>query len=303
MTEYAPQAILDLFAQVKAAFPSAINAGVIGDKAHTYGYHRGRAFVSSSDYSVQYAEDKEGDNQAACGLDISWNKASDQYEVSKRLLAAKTDSRMAACREFYGSTDGVNVCGWDYKGGYAVTSDSSHLWHIHISFLRKYANDTGALARIGDVIAGTSGGKDEDMPQHVSLNRTSAIRLEPGVAVDIKWDQCNEDKGAVFPGGADNPIARLNLDGAFYVSTFTASAKIVPRGSVVHTRLVFCELDGTETGQSPALESASVGQTVTDLVDVRSYKANKGKGIKVRVQSNAGITLESCQWRVLYWRL
>jgi hypothetical protein len=85
--------------------------------------------VSSSDYSVaDYPQDRKGDGQAACALDISWSDASDQYTVSKRLLNAKNDARMKkAVREFYGSTNGEVVCGWDYQGGYAVTSDDSHL--------------------------------------------------------------------------------------------------------------------------------------------------------------------------------
>ncbi len=35
MTEYAPAAITDLFNQVKAAIPSALMGGIIGDSAHT----------------------------------------------------------------------------------------------------------------------------------------------------------------------------------------------------------------------------------------------------------------------------
>jgi hypothetical protein len=77
---------------------------------------------------VQLSQDKKGDGEAACALDISWSKASDQYTVSQRLLNAKNDTRMKkAVREFYGSTDGVEVIGWDYQGQYAVTSDDSHL--------------------------------------------------------------------------------------------------------------------------------------------------------------------------------
>lgn len=140
MTEYAPKAIGQLFDAIKAGVPSAQNAGVIGDSAHTYGYHRGRDFVSSSDYSCQYSEDKQGDGQAACGLDISWKNASDQYTVSQRLLNAKNDSRMYACREFYGSTDGKKVIGWDFKGGYSVTSDDSHLLRSGISTYRYCGN-------------------------------------------------------------------------------------------------------------------------------------------------------------------
>lgn len=154
MTEYAPAAITGLFNTIKASIPSAILAGIIGDSAHTYGYHRGRNYVSGSDYSAQLAPDKKGDGEAASALDISWGNANDQYTVSQRLLNAKNDSRMDPCREFYGSTDGRNVTGWDYYGNYSVTSDDSHLWHIHLSILREYCNNQSALQGIAAVITG-----------------------------------------------------------------------------------------------------------------------------------------------------
>jgi hypothetical protein len=158
MTEYAPAAIQGLFNQIKAAIPAALMGGILGDSAHTYGYHRGRNYVAGDDYSVQYPEDQQGDGEAASALDLSWSDAQWQYTVSQRLLNAKNDSRMYACREFYGSTDGRVVCGWDYVGGYPVSSDSSHLWHIHLSILRKYANDSAALSGIASVITGGAGG-------------------------------------------------------------------------------------------------------------------------------------------------
>lgn len=156
MTEYAPQAITDLFNSIKAGIPSAQMAGIIGDSAHTYGYHRGRNYVPSSDYSVcQNPADRKGDGEAACALDISWSKASDQYTVSKRLLNAKNNAAVTKClRSFFGSTDGVNVCGWDYYYGCSSTSDDSHLWHVHLSITRQYANDSAALQAIVPIITG-----------------------------------------------------------------------------------------------------------------------------------------------------
>jgi len=158
MTEYAPLAIQHLFDTVKAAIPSAQMAGIVGDQAHTYGYHRGRNYVSSSDYSNQLAKDTQGvDGEAACALDISWSTAQPQYTVSQRLLAAKTDPRMTkAVRSFFGSTDGVRVVGWDYQGQYSCTSDSSHLWHVHISLLRSMVNDHAAMQGVAAVITGGS---------------------------------------------------------------------------------------------------------------------------------------------------
>jgi hypothetical protein len=170
MTEYAPQAIENLFAAVKASIPSAQMGGIIGDAAHTYGYHRGRNYLPSNDYSVQYPPDRQGDGEAACALDISWSNASDQYTVSQRLLNAKNDSRMAACREFYGSTDGRTVIGWDYYEGHSGTSDDSHLWHVHLSILRAYSNDDAAMARISEVITGKAGGgqpPEDELPEEV----------------------------------------------------------------------------------------------------------------------------------------
>lgn len=160
MSEYAPRAITALFDKI-AASTSAVMSGVIGDAAHTYGYHRGRNYIPADDYSVSmHAEDRQGDGEAACGLDLTWGNASDQYTVSRRLLDAANDSRMSKCREFYGSVDGSTVCGYDYAGGYAVTSDDSHLWHVHISLLRLYgsSSDPAELDGIAAVITGGSGG-------------------------------------------------------------------------------------------------------------------------------------------------
>lgn len=154
MTEHAPAGITNLFNQIKAGIPAAQNSGIVGDSAHDYGYHRGRNYVGSDDYSVQLAEDKQGDGEAACGLDLTWSEAQWQYTVSQRLLDAAHDSRMAPVREFYGSVDGVHVIGWDYPGGYPVTSDDTHLWHVHVSVLRAFSNDTAALSGVAAVITG-----------------------------------------------------------------------------------------------------------------------------------------------------
>jgi hypothetical protein len=173
MTEHAPGGITRLFDKIKAAIPAAINSGIVGDQAHDYGYHRARNYLPSSDYSVQYPEDRAGDGEAASGLDLSWTDAQWQYTVSQRLLNAANDSRMHACREFYGSVDGHNVIGYDYYEGHSGTSDDTHLWHIHISVLRQFVNDDAALDGIAQVItaggspAGPSGGDDDLSAQDV----------------------------------------------------------------------------------------------------------------------------------------
>jgi murein L,D-transpeptidase YcbB/YkuD len=61
------------------------------------------------------------------------------------------DPRLAGWREAYGQADGDRqVEGWDFRQHRAVTSDSSHLWHIHLSESREhvqsYANKEALLS-------------------------------------------------------------------------------------------------------------------------------------------------------------
>jgi hypothetical protein len=168
--------------------------------------------VAGNDYSVQLAEDKQGDGEAACALDLSWSAASWQYTVSQRLLAAKHDSRMHAAREFYGSTDGATVCGWDYYGGYAVTSDSSHLWHIHLSILRKYANDASALDGIAQVITGggsppPNGGGDE-----LSAAEVQQINAHTDQMLKYLWGALSGTPNSVYGGGVVSTDTKARLE-------------------------------------------------------------------------------------------
>lgn len=67
----------------------------------------------------------------------------DYSRISKyagRLLASGKDphdDRLNWMREFYGQADKDSaVEGWDFRYVVAVSSDDSHLWHIHFSFSR-----------------------------------------------------------------------------------------------------------------------------------------------------------------------
>lgn len=153
MGEYAPDAIRAVYDAL--TLPGKQLSGIIGDSAHDYGYHRGRNYVGYGDYSAVLPPDLGGDGEAACGLDVSLPP--DQMSAAtQRLLNAVSsgDGRTAAVREFYGTVDGYNVVGWDQAYACPATSDSSHLWHIHISVYRQWANDHAVLLPIADVMNG-----------------------------------------------------------------------------------------------------------------------------------------------------
>jgi hypothetical protein len=165
LSEYAPAAIRELFDQIDAAIPNAVLSGIQGDSAHTYGYHRGRNYLPGSDYSVQQSDDKKGSGEAASALDVSLNDSSMQT-VTRRLVDAvdRHDERLLALREFYGTLDGRDVTGRDVRTGHWITSDDSHLWHIHLSLYRRWADDYDTLSGIGEVITGVGAASDDDPP-------------------------------------------------------------------------------------------------------------------------------------------
>ena len=158
----APQPILDAFDRIKQHMPEAQLSGVVGDAAHSFGYHLAPNQLPRSDYSLQLAADKRGARRhpdGASALDVTL-PADLMQTVTRRLLhAAKNhDPRMRAVREFCGTLNGTQTYPWDVANGNhseGVGSwDDSHLWHVHTSFLRDHSYSAKALLDFADVFAG-----------------------------------------------------------------------------------------------------------------------------------------------------
>lgn len=156
MGEYAPEALHQLFSLIHSKLGTAELGGIEGNAAHVYGYHRARDVLPSSDYSVKLAKDKLGDGWACSALDVTLGETAIMHTVTRRLLAARKDPRMAPVREFFGClVNGGPIVGWDWSyGGPTSSDDLTHRWHVHISILRYDANNFTALAPIADVFAG-----------------------------------------------------------------------------------------------------------------------------------------------------
>lgn len=145
---------------MKALEPKSKLAGILARKP---GYHNSRDHLPDDDYSVaQFAVDREGPANEGSAIDWTFpNAQSGDYSTiskySKRLYAVRggNDSRTVYMREFFGNTDtDTAVEGWDYSKNKASVSDSSHLWHIHISIHRKYINSTAAMKAILSILKG-----------------------------------------------------------------------------------------------------------------------------------------------------
>lgn len=135
--------------------PEAELSGIYANKG---GYHNYRDNLDSDDYSVEeVANDRRGSDQLAAAIDITLPDSKMRL-YSKRLADAyaRKDPRlfidgMPATREFIGTLDSKVVYCYMLTGGIpqGVKSDSgvdwgrdkSHLWHIHISIIRRFAAD------------------------------------------------------------------------------------------------------------------------------------------------------------------
>lgn len=147
--ETAAPGIATLAAGLRAHYAGA-EIGIRGDNNHLNGYHRSRrwikesAFCTNRTYSVsRTAGDKSGgDSNWACAIDFGGIPQAELHQVCKRLDAAVRAGRLEKITEWYGNFgDDDRVDGFDNISNRMASSDSSHLFHLHMSFDRGRANE------------------------------------------------------------------------------------------------------------------------------------------------------------------
>ena len=144
-------ALQHLYNRLKhGGYPTAQMGGIYANKP---GYHNKRDNLPASDYSCQHPDDRAGSGQWAAGLDVTLNPA-DMPRMTQQLidLTFARDPRIQVVREFFGTVNGRDVTGLDVRDVRWVTSDSSHLWHVHLSVFRRWAGDHAAMDALADAI-------------------------------------------------------------------------------------------------------------------------------------------------------
>lgn len=146
--------------------PAGLLGGIYADKS---GYHNtGKRNLDRwpSNYSVRDAVDRTGPAWATKAAALDWtfpDAQRGQYgtidRYTSRLVTSaqnQADPRLdLILREFYGQADtDSHVEGWDERKDVAVTSDSSHLWHIHFSFTRSRVHDFWSMWALLTVLQG-----------------------------------------------------------------------------------------------------------------------------------------------------
>jgi hypothetical protein len=158
-----------LWDQLHAMEPNSKLGGIYAFKP---GYHSTRADNQANwpgNYSIQDKVDKSGPSDKAAAIDWTFPDAqagnySTISKYSKRLYDSgrdPDDHRLDGWREYYGQNDSdPTVEGYDFRYGHNATSDSSHLWHIHLSCDRDKVNSRENMDNLlsvlrGDDVAGT----------------------------------------------------------------------------------------------------------------------------------------------------
>jgi len=128
---------------------SAGAIGIRGNESHLRGYHRSRRWILESKWCTNrtYSTTENAGNKT--GGNSNWVSAIDVTLPLSKLLPAcqRLDIEVRAGRlekvaEWYGNLNGdTRVDGYNNIANHPATSDNSHLWHLHISFVRSHAND------------------------------------------------------------------------------------------------------------------------------------------------------------------
>lgn len=148
--------------EFKKIEPSVRLGGIYANKP---GYHNTRLGNYPTNYSVKLPDDKLGPSDKAAAIDLTFPDAQQgDYKTirkySYRLLKSGkdlNDERGNYLREFYGQADAdTGVEGWDFQYLVNVSSDSSHLWHIHLSFIRRYVGIWKAMRAVLSILKGES---------------------------------------------------------------------------------------------------------------------------------------------------
>lgn len=173
-----PDAVYSVYFHVKARTPSARYGGAYVRKPGFHASVEDNLASWPDNYSIREAINRREPRKVTRALDITLSDA-DMRTLTRRLADAvkANDPRLEGLREFFGTLDGRTVYGRAHRGPdtdwYTASADSSHLWHIHLSFFTPYADDWAALAAIVSVLIGQSladylagGTMEQNLPRH-----------------------------------------------------------------------------------------------------------------------------------------
>jgi hypothetical protein len=242
--------------------------GSKGDQNHLRGRHRSRAWVANSAYCTDRtygnrdARDKAGDANWLRATDVGISGA-ELRAASAQLDAAVKAGRLPSVAEWFGTKDGTHVTGW--FDGHVSSSDSSHLYHLHVGVWTAFCDDAGQMDLLGDIITG----EDDDMtPRQEYVLHVINYRLEGVLSgkASVTVPAFTASNGDKFPAltTANGTVAAVK---ALSVVVEQLAAAITAGGGTVDTAAILAGVDNrlaslraaTETDTRDAVADALEG--------------------------------------------
>jgi hypothetical protein len=132
--------------------------GCPGDNRHLRGRHRSRnwdltsIYCTNRSYATTDARDKAGDGNWYRAIDIGITGKT-LFDACRRLdTLVRSGADGGKVAEWFGTFDGTKVVGW-FQGS-SSTSDSSHLYHLHIGIWTQWANDITIMQILYETVTG-----------------------------------------------------------------------------------------------------------------------------------------------------
>lgn len=155
-----PDALWYFWEKIAAIIPGVRLGGIYANKR---GYHntvKANQATWPGDYSIRFAIDRQAPLDKARAIDLTMGDVEMKKRTALLVAAVKAnDPRMCWLREFIGTVDGTHVTcyihddpdgPWRFDG----TRDTSHLWHIHLSWFTPFCDDTEVMDEILSVLSG-----------------------------------------------------------------------------------------------------------------------------------------------------
>ncbi|MEV2239538.1 hypothetical protein [Micromonospora sp. NPDC049891] len=286
-----------LWLRFEAAEPTALLGGILALKA---GYHSYRSRLPGTDYSSgrDVAADKQGSAELASAVDLTMSTAAMIRYTGRLDKAARAkDPRLYTpagpiIREFIGTLDGKTVYCYVLVGGKPLGvgadagpdpgRDKSHLWHLHISIIRRFAADAAALDGLLSVLLGETldAWRKRTQPTTPGKETTMATATEIAKAI---MEQYKTPDGRTLAGSLD---ALLKPAGDNALGRQVTRSDTVPAARPPHHNADYGDPADPKVGNKQwtlgyalqaAVEASRSGSTLAaeTLAEVRAVRAGQ----------------------------
>jgi hypothetical protein len=136
------------------------NVGSKGDNAHLNGGHRSQYWILHSKFCTNRTYTVWGGlpvdlQHCLAAIDITPKSREQMLLISRRLDAATRAGMIEEVVAWYGNTNNdQRVDGWDNIRDVVASSDSSHLWHLHITLNRWAVRLMPVMRRLAAILLG-----------------------------------------------------------------------------------------------------------------------------------------------------